>query len=119
MCRVNPKKIRQPENYKECWILNPTSDEIRPYRILIKVVPNSQLTESNVLTYTLKPVQYIISSIATSNLSILDIKEDYLFEEYGKINSQSVNDDFFVIRMYSGPYYRYINEYLREKKLKN
>ena len=119
MCRVNPKKIRQPENYKECWILNPTSDEIRPYRILIKVVPNSQLTESNALTYTLKPVQYIISSIATPNLSILDIKEDYLFEKYGKINSKSVNDDFFVIRMYSGPYYRYINEYLREKKLKN
>ena len=36
MCRVNPKKIRQPENFKDCWILNPTPEEIRPYRILMK-----------------------------------------------------------------------------------
>ena len=42
MCRVNPKKIRQPKNFPECWILNP--DEIRPYRILIKKIPISPLT---------------------------------------------------------------------------
>ena len=23
MCRVNPKKIRQPNGFKDCWILNP------------------------------------------------------------------------------------------------
>ena len=42
MCRVNPKKIRQPKNYP-CWILNPTPDEIRPYRILIKKIPISPI----------------------------------------------------------------------------
>ena len=38
MCRVNPKKIRQPEIFKKCWILNSNSEEIRPYRILIKII---------------------------------------------------------------------------------
>ena len=37
MCRVNPKKIREP--YREgdaYWILDGNYNEIRPYRILIK-----------------------------------------------------------------------------------
>ena len=24
MCRVKPSQIRQPESFKECWILSPT-----------------------------------------------------------------------------------------------
>ena len=38
MCRVNPKKIREPDrgNENPFWILNGNSKEIRPYRILIK-----------------------------------------------------------------------------------
>ena len=39
MCRVNPKKIRQPDiRYTGApyWILNGNSQNIRPYRILIK-----------------------------------------------------------------------------------
>ena len=43
MCRVNPKKIRQPKNFPDYWILNPTPDEIRPYRILIKKIPISPM----------------------------------------------------------------------------
>ena len=39
MCRVNPSKIMQPENFKDCWILSPTPDEVRPYKILIKKIP--------------------------------------------------------------------------------
>ena len=46
MCRVNPKKIRQPEGFKNCWILNPTPDEIRPYRILVKTIFNSPLANA-------------------------------------------------------------------------
>ena len=34
--RVKPDKIRAPVGYSNYWILNPTTDEIRPYRILIK-----------------------------------------------------------------------------------
>jgi hypothetical protein len=36
MGRVRPDKIRAPEDYKELWILNPNSEEVRPYRILVK-----------------------------------------------------------------------------------
>ena len=36
MLRVDPKKIRQPESREDIYILNPSCDEIRPYRILLK-----------------------------------------------------------------------------------
>jgi len=38
MCRVNPKKIRKKKKGAEYWVLNGTSDEIRQYRILIKII---------------------------------------------------------------------------------
>lgn len=38
MCRINPKKIREPDRGKKnpYWILNGNAKVIRPYRILIK-----------------------------------------------------------------------------------
>ena len=36
MMRVNPDKIRISSGNKDYWVLNPTNDEIRPYRLLIK-----------------------------------------------------------------------------------
>ena len=36
MMRVNPKKIKKPEEQPDYWVLNATPDEIRPYRILVK-----------------------------------------------------------------------------------
>ena len=36
MCRVNPNKIRIPQNRNDYWILNGNFNEIRPYRLLIK-----------------------------------------------------------------------------------
>ena len=36
MLRINPKKIRQSTTWKKEYILEPTTDEIRPYRILLK-----------------------------------------------------------------------------------
>ena len=38
MLRVNPKKIRQSSSYPKEYILEPNTDEIRPYRILLKEV---------------------------------------------------------------------------------
>ena len=46
MWRVNPKKIKQPELFKACWILNSNPEEIRPYRILIKIIPFSPSIEN-------------------------------------------------------------------------
>ena len=37
MARVNPKKIREPCNVPVNWILNGNFEEIRPYRLLIKI----------------------------------------------------------------------------------
>ena len=37
MARVNPNKIRSPGSLPVEWILNPNNDEIRPYRLLIKI----------------------------------------------------------------------------------
>ena len=36
MMRVKPDKIRYPKEKKDYWVLNPTTDEMRPYRILVK-----------------------------------------------------------------------------------
>ena len=38
MMRVKPDKIRSPDKRPEYWVLNPTTDEIRPYRILVKEI---------------------------------------------------------------------------------
>ena len=114
MCRVNPIKIRQPKRFPQCWILNPTADEIRPYRILIKKIPCSSLHE-NVITTISSPVDYITSAIESNDISFLSKKNDIQFDEYAKIGSQNINDDFFVIRLYSSDYYKYINNYLRNE----
>ena len=37
MTRVNPKKIRDPGKFPVNWILNGNDEEIRPYRLLIKI----------------------------------------------------------------------------------
>ena len=37
MARVNPEKIRSPGGFPVIWILNGNDNEIRPYRLLIKI----------------------------------------------------------------------------------
>ena len=114
MCRVNPLKIRQPKSFQQCWILNPTTDEIRPYRILIKKIPSSPLKDSGITTSS-SPVDYITSAIFSNNLIFLQRKNDRKFSEYAKIGGQTLSNDFFAIRLYTSDYYKYINNYLRDK----
>ena len=38
MIRGNPDKIKFSTKYNDYWTFNPVSDEIRPYRILIKKI---------------------------------------------------------------------------------
>ena len=40
MVRVKPDKIRGCEDRKDYWVVNGTTDEIRPYRILYKCLNN-------------------------------------------------------------------------------
>ena len=118
MCRVNPLKIRQPKNFPFCWILNPTTDEIRPYRILIKKIPSSPLLDNEITTVS-SPIDYITSAIHSNNLKIYEKKNDIKFKNYAKLGGQMLNNDFFVIRLYTSDYYRYINNYLRDQNSLN
>ena len=38
MCRVNPKTVRISKDYPKYWVVDGTSNDIRPYRLLIKKV---------------------------------------------------------------------------------
>ena len=117
MCRVNPKKIRQPKNFPECWILSP--NDIRPYRILIKKIPKSPLTDlnNNHLTISYSPVDYIINAIKSKDFSFINLSKEEKFKYYSVENHQQLKDDIFVIKLYSGDFYTYINEYLRAEKI--
>ena len=117
MFRVNPNKIRQPENFKDCWILNPTPDEIRPYRILIKIIPASPLSGSS-LTISTKPVGYILDLFKSKDESFYSHREEDKYKEYGLKDKKHLNNEKFVIRIYTeGKYkfYSFINQYLRDK----
>ena len=115
MCRVNPKKIRQPKNFPECWILNP--NEIRPYRILVKKIPISPLTGAiNDKIITSKtPIDYIVDAIKSNNFSFSNLAKDKKFEKFSLDNGQKLKDDFFAIKLYTSVYFGFINQYLRER----
>ena len=109
MCRVNPKKIRQPKGFEDCWILNPLPSEIRPYRILIKKIfqsPMAGASQNEIKTFSAPPEYF---------RDIL-IKKDTSFF---KRNKTLKNNDDFVISLYTSNEYTYINNYLREGKIGN
>ena len=74
MCRVKPNKIRQPKNFPGCWILNPTPDEIRPYRILFKKVTKSSLGAQ--LKLSIKPEDFIINILNSKNVTFYELAKD-------------------------------------------
>ena len=101
MCRVNPEKIRQPENFEDCWILNPTPDEIRPYRILIKIIPNSPLTDDGCYKVSMKPVDYILELFGSKDYSFYKCRNDKNYIKYTKLNEKQIlSDDIFVLKVY-------------------
>ena len=120
MCRVKKNKIRQPKNFPYCWILNPAPDEIRPYRILIKKFPISPMTgaANDTIITTTTPIDYIISSINSNDFSFYNLKNNNRYRMYSILNEQKLNpNDFFVLKLYSSDYYKYINNYLRFKEI--
>ena len=78
MCRVNSQKIRYPVDHENFWILNPTPDEIRPYRILFKKVKNSPLLDNKLIIYV-SPVDYIMNAINSNDFSFYRIKREERF----------------------------------------
>ena len=117
MCRVNPKKIRQPKNYESYWILNQTPDEIRPYRILLKKVVSFPLLDNKLITYS-SPVDYILKAIKSNQFEFYELKTDVRFNNKiahefnnGKIGKLYENE-IFIIRLYSSMYFIPINYYM-------
>ena len=107
MCRVNPNKIRQPNGFKDCWILNPTPSEVRPYRILIKIIfqsPMAGASQNEIKVFDSSP-DYFKDIIAKKDITFL------------KKNKLGINNDDFVINLYTSNDYKYINNYLREGKI--
>ena len=107
MCRVNPKKIRQPEGFKNCWILNPTPDEIRPYRILVKTIFNSPLANASQKEFKIfhQPSQYYKDIIDKKDIS------------FYKSNNTKLSNNNYVIKLYTSNNFQYINDYLRDGKV--
>ena len=116
MCRVKPDKIRQPKNFTGCWILNPTPDEIRPYRLLFKKVTKSSLGDMQ-LKLSMNPVDFIINILKSNNFIFYDLSKDIKYHEIAYINQQKLNNDNFILRFYTSNYYRYLNNYLRDRKV--
>ena len=98
MCRVNPQKIRQPVDHENFWILNPTPDEIRPYRILFKKVKNSPLLDNKLIIYV-SPVDYIMNAINSNDFSFYRIKREERFNEreYKDKRGRILEDDLFIL----------------------
>ena len=119
MCRVNPKQIRQPIKYDNFWILNPTSNEIRPYRILLKKVYNNSSSLDNKIKYNISPVDYIMKAIYSNDYSFYELKTDDRFRKisHGFRFNGYIPNDAFIIRLYSSIYCRPLNSYMLNKKI--
>ena len=110
MCRVNPSKIMQPENFKDCWILSPTPDEVRPYKILIKKIPISPLAIASE-----GEIKICIDSPPKIFFDIMNEKdESYL----NKFNNQNITNKYnSILKEWTGLGSGRINNYLRNNKL--
>jgi len=116
MCKIRKDKIKKHEDIKDCYILNPTPNEIRPYRILIKIIPNSPLTDGSFLTVCLKPVVYILDIFKSKDYSFYNFRKDKKYSKYSKLKEQTLKNDYFAMRIYTAnEFYRSINGYLRDK----
>ena len=108
MCRVRPDRIRAPKDYKEIWILNPNSEEIRPYRILVKLFPKNIQGEPPKNFYKF----YNISKIFSQCL----LKKDELTIYYNSnYNCSKSEYPIYLYTKNSAP----VNEYLLCKKIDN
>ena len=105
MCRVNSKKIRQPQNFQELWILSPTPDEIRPYKILIKKIPKTSLANASQ-----QNIKMLFNNPPNSYFQIIQKRDESYFNK----NTSGISNLDFVLKQYTGSMYSYVNTYLRD-----
>ncbi len=111
MCRVNPSKITQPENFQDCWILSPTPNEVRPYKILVKKIPTSPLAIASQ-----QVIKMCLTQPDPSYSQILREKDESFFYKrnlnLGTVKFHNLNNYDYVINLYSKS--SEINYYLRD-----
>ena len=112
MCRVNPTKIRQPIQYDNFWILNPTSTEIRPYRILLKRNNNNSISLSEKIKVNIEPIDYIMNAIYSNNYSFYNLKNDKRFSLFKNVIPQ-----IFAVKVYSSIYFKFLSSYMLNQKI--
>lgn len=113
MCRVNPKKIRQPQTFKNFWILNSIKEEIRPYRILIKNVLKTDCIDGNeYIKIARAPDDCILSAIKSKDFSFKNLSKEKRY----KVDTQ-IRKDYFGLYLSMGEFYLYLNKFLIKKDI--
>ena len=105
MCRVKSSAIRQPENFQDCWILSPTPEEVRPYKILIKKIPISPLAIASQ-----QEIKVCFGYPSPYFLQILKQRD----ESYFNNNFSNMTNFDYVLNAYTGSGASIINSYLRD-----
>ena len=107
LLKINPEKIIKNSKLENCWILNQTPAEIFPYKIIIKKIfrsPMSGATQNEI--QILKEIPYYFHEI----LNEKDIS-------FYNTNNTKLDNDSYIIKLYTSDDYIYINGYLREGKI--
>ena len=96
MCRINPLKIRQPENFQDCWILSPSSDEVRPYKILIKKIPITPLTIASQ-----QEIKLCLNQPNPIYFQIMQEKDESFYNKKNTGNLNNLSNYDYVLKLYS------------------
>lgn len=117
MCRIKSSKINQPENFKDCWILSATPDEVRPYKILIKKILKSPLffaSQDEIKICTGSPPQFYMDIITQRDESYMNkISNNYNMYNFNAFNPIPQNNFDLVLKEWTGLGAKRINDYLR------
>lgn len=108
MCRVNPKNIRIPNIFDKVWILNPNSDEIRQYRILIKIEESKQIAKDTLITFA-KPIQLFKDIISEKDESFYESQSERI---KSIVKYKNCSEQEAIVNIYTTSDYRIFNKYL-------
>ena len=69
------------------------------------------------LKLSVNPVDFILNIFKSNNFVFYDLSKDEKYHNIAYINQQKLNKDNFILRFYTSNYYRYLNNYLRDRKV--
>ena len=108
MCRVKPDAIRIPKNFDKIWILNPNSEEIRQYRILIKIEKSKIIADNTLITYS-KPMELFKKIISEKDICFYTKQKDKIDSI---MNDKKCTKEEAIVNIYTSYQYRIFNNYL-------